>query len=230
VSDEGGRRDGEEEGDGLAQPLTPEQQRRVEENAHVARRVLRRYPRLRVWLDQDDRAQEVHLAMVFSARSYRLEPGGAPFPAYCWRRAAGALLRAVDHERRYSDVKHAVLDHLEPTARQGDLLTDTPSSAIAELRDHAYDAVASFTLAAVFRHVPGPEEALVSAERRRLLREAIAALDPKVRVVLELHYLEQIELKDVAERLGVPYPTIRNRHKAGLTQLRERGDLSALAG
>jgi RNA polymerase sigma factor for flagellar operon FliA len=211
-------------------PLTAEQQRLVEQNAHVTRRVLRRYPRLRVWLDEDDRAQEVHLAMIHSAKSYRLEAGSVPFPGYCWRRAGGALLRAVDNERKHSDVKRAVLDHMESSVRRGDLLTDTPASAAAELREHAYDAAASFTLAMVFRREPGPEEALIDQERRRLLRTAIGELAPKYREVLQLHYLEQLELKDVALKLDVPYPTIRTRHKVGIRQLRERGDLSALAG
>lgn len=72
--------------------------------------------------------------------------------------------------------------------------------------------------------VPGPDELLAQAELQRRVLAAIAALDETSRTVVLMRYYEGRSAESIAERLGAPSSTIRNRLARALAQLRERLD------
>jgi RNA polymerase sigma factor (sigma-70 family) len=201
--------------------LDAQQQRLVTEHSHVVRGVQRRYRRLAVWLSHEEIGQLASLGMANAAVDYRREDG--PFAAFCWAHAIGAVLRAVDREGRQRDIKLQVLDDLSATNRDGDVLSDTMTSAAAELRDHARRATVAYLLSAASRRkAAGVEAEALEAERRRIVREAIAELREELQQVVELHYVEELELKDVSVRLGVSYATVRRRNREIIQLLKAR--------
>ena len=50
--------------------------------------------------------------------------------------------------------------------------------------------------------------------------DLLAKLSPRSRVVLALHYLEELRLEDVAAVLDIPLGTVKSRLAFGLRQLR----------
>ena len=60
-----------------------------------------------------------------------------------------------------------------------------------------------------------PEQQVVAAEERALVREAVAKLPPRYRAVITLFYLEERSYKEVAGVLGVPVGTLKTHlHRA----------------
>ncbi|MEO8699940.1 MAG: RNA polymerase sigma factor [Kofleriaceae bacterium] len=66
---------------------------------------------------------------------------------------------------------------------------------------------------------PLPEWSHVSLDE---IRAALAGLEPELRIVFELHYLDQLRYSDIAVRLGIPANTIASRLYRARHKLRER--------
>lgn len=66
-----------------------------------------------------------------------------------------------------------------------------------------------------------PEATLEEQEWRRMLNQAIGALSPNHRVVIVLHYLEGLSLKEVAYVTDVPEGTIKSRLHYARRKLRK---------
>jgi RNA polymerase sigma-70 factor, ECF subfamily len=64
--------------------------------------------------------------------------------------------------------------------------------------------------------VAGPESSHLD---RTVVVQAMRALPPRYRVVLALHYLADLDAQEIAEELGVPYPTVRTRLALGRRRL-----------
>jgi RNA polymerase sigma-70 factor (ECF subfamily) len=58
---------------------------------------------------------------------------------------------------------------------------------------------------------PGGDHDLEGAERRRAIRRAVEDLSPAKREVVRLVHLERMELRRVAEELGIPLGTVKSR-------------------
>jgi RNA polymerase sigma-70 factor (ECF subfamily) len=58
---------------------------------------------------------------------------------------------------------------------------------------------------------PRPDEALIDRQARLIAREVLDSLDPRLRVVLELHDLAEVPANEVAIRLGIPLKTVYTR-------------------
>ncbi|MGB0388214.1 MAG: RNA polymerase sigma factor [Ardenticatenaceae bacterium] len=56
-----------------------------------------------------------------------------------------------------------------------------------------------------------PDRLVEQDEVRRALWDGIAKLDDKYRVVVVLYYLEELKLKEIAERLDIPKGTVKSR-------------------
>lgn len=72
------------------------------------------------------------------------------------------------------------------------------------------------------RRVPEPHEALARAEIVERLVAAVRALPDPYRDPILLHYLEEHDTREVAERLGRPLSTVQTQLQRGLALLRER--------
>ena len=69
---------------------------------------------------------------------------------------------------------------------------------------------------------PLPDEVLSRANLATELTDVLNQLPPPVRIVLHLHYNDELTFREIAEVLGEPLDTIKSRHRRGLLRLRER--------
>lgn len=74
--------------------------------------------------------------------------------------------------------------------------------------------------------VPGPDELLAQAELQRRVLAAVATLDESARQAILWRYYEGLSAEQIAQRLGQPSSTVRNRISRALEQLRVRLDKS----
>ena len=65
-----------------------------------------------------------------------------------------------------------------------------------------------------------PSEAAERGERRRVVLECVDALGPKHKVVVVLHYLNSLNLAEIAEIVEVPVGTVKSRLHYALRKLR----------
>jgi RNA polymerase sigma-70 factor (ECF subfamily) len=114
------------------------------------------------------------------------------------------MLRAFDHGCRYS------------LRKADDRSVESLLFLVARWvkRDHARrDAVRNETQAQYARIAPTRAKVadadLKSEETERVVREAVALLPPRLRLLVELRYLEELPLADVAQRTGMSPNTIK---------------------
>jgi len=69
-----------------------------------------------------------------------------------------------------------------------------------------------------------PAESVARTEMLRELVDAVLALEPVYRDVVIARFLDELDMPDVAARLGVPIETARTRLKRALSMLRDRLD------
>jgi RNA polymerase sigma-70 factor (ECF subfamily) len=67
-----------------------------------------------------------------------------------------------------------------------------------------------------------PDDAAESAELERQVRDAIGALHGNQRVVVILHYLNGLNLDEIAQILGCPVGTVKSRLYYARENLRRR--------
>jgi RNA polymerase sigma-70 factor (ECF subfamily) len=66
-----------------------------------------------------------------------------------------------------------------------------------------------------------PDEVAETAERRRLVRDAMAVLSAPQRIALELAYYEGLSHSEIAARLGEPLGTVKTRIRQAMMALRQ---------
>lgn len=66
-----------------------------------------------------------------------------------------------------------------------------------------------------------PDMAVVSAETRRVIEDALAGMGVEERTVIVLAYREELTQSEIAERLGWPLGTVKTRTRRALRRLRE---------
>ncbi len=66
----------------------------------------------------------------------------------------------------------------------------------------------------------GLPQTLTSQESHRLARQMLGALDAAQRRVIELVYFEGLSMKDVAERTGDSFASVRHRYYRGISKMR----------
>lgn len=74
-----------------------------------------------------------------------------------------------------------------------------------------------------------PEEAYAADERRRILREAVVELRPKLRDTIN-HQLREKSLQETAEILGISTPAVNARLLNAKTALRRAPQIKAICG
>ncbi len=75
---------------------------------------------------------------------------------------------------------------------------------------------------------PKPVERYAERERRRVLREAIVELRPKLRATVEVHQLMQASLQETAETLGISMAAAKGRLFHARTALRRAPRMKAI--
>jgi RNA polymerase sigma factor for flagellar operon FliA len=207
---------------------------------HIVRETAGRLPR---HLDTDDLAGAGALALVQAARSF--DPSlGVPFARFASTRIKGAMIdhmRSRDWATRSLRSRARALDQVvqqltnalgrHPTALEIATAAALTTAEVDEIRsgtDRAsllsLDPLAGSEdgLAATLPdRSPGPEGALVAAERMGYLRDAIAELPERMRFVITAYYLEQRPLTEVAVELSVTQSRASQLRAEGLDLLRE---------
>lgn len=59
-------------------------------------------------------------------------------------------------------------------------------------------------------------------ERAKAMEQALATLEPELRQVVQLRLFEEVPMRDVAEQLGLPLSTAKERLLRGVTRYRHR--------
>lgn len=154
---------------------------------------------------------------VMSAGVYGLidslrKNGGARGPAFEWYarvRIRGAIL----DELRAQDwlTRRARQRSNDATARGGVACSVV---ALEDLSDASKQSLVSET-------APSPLELAEQSAEREGLAEAVKSLPERERLVIEQHYFRGLQLKAVAEELGVSEPRVSQLHARALGRLRE---------
>lgn len=66
---------------------------------------------------------------------------------------------------------------------------------------------------------PAPVEAAASSEAGRRVAQAVAQLPPEERLVVVLRHYEELSTRTIADELGTPHSTIKDRLSRGLGRL-----------
>jgi RNA polymerase sigma-70 factor, ECF subfamily len=67
-----------------------------------------------------------------------------------------------------------------------------------------------------------PEAAVLMAERRRTLTDALAGLPAEQRRLIEAAFFEGYSHSELAQRFGLPLGTVKTRIRAGMIAMRQR--------
>jgi len=189
---------------------------------HLVREAAARLPR---HLDTDDLYGAGALALVQAAQSFD-ETLGVPFPRFASTRVRGAM---IDQMRQRDWATRSVRSRARALANVSEELTkalhrsptDVELAAASGMTEHEVRLVLQGTDRAALLSLdpmtadddglgaglvdvsPRPDEALVAAERLGYLRDAIAELPERARRVVTGYYLENRQLTELAEELGV---------------------------
>lgn len=68
---------------------------------------------------------------------------------------------------------------------------------------------------------PCPQNAYAVSEEKSLLHESVSHLPERVRLVIHLHYFEELTVVEIAQRLGVAEGTVKSQLNQGRKQLRK---------
>lgn len=105
------------------------------------------------------------------------------------------------------------------------LLTLARSRCIDRLRsrrsqERRLEGLAQEVVAAESARPPDALVGLITEERARQVRAALATLPPDQRQALEIAYFEGLSYSEVATRLGAPLGTVKTRIRQGMLRLR----------
>jgi RNA polymerase sigma-70 factor (ECF subfamily) len=128
------------------------------------------------------------------------------------------LAREVEQETWLAALRHAPPERASPRAWLTTLARNFAikawrGRARREAREHDRPPPPS---------TPTPSEILEREALRREIVEALLALDEPWRETLVLHFMEELPVREVSARMGVPLETVRTRVKRGLELLRAR--------
>jgi RNA polymerase sigma factor for flagellar operon FliA len=207
---------------------------------HIARETAARLPR---HLGTDDLAGAGALALVQAARAFDASLG-VPFARFAATRIRGAM---IDQMRQRDWASRSVRSRAKAIAAASEQLTTAlgrqPTEAElaaasglsqAEIRDARSGADRAVLLSldpiaaddeglggGLADPGPRPDDALIAAERAGYLRDAIAELPDRLRLVVTSYYLRQRPLTEIAAELGVTQSRASQLRAEGLDLLRE---------
>jgi len=169
-------------------------ERVLERDAHAFETLFNRYGEMvchhltRIVRDRasaDDLAQEVFLRVWDRAEQWN---GEGPFRAWLFRIAT-----------------HLAFNHLRSVHRRREQTLEAPRPPVDEEDENPVPAWM------IDASTPGPDALLERAEQRGLLRRFIDELPEDKREVFRMIHDAEMEVREVAERLGIPEGTVKSR-------------------
>lgn len=140
--------------------------------------------------EAEDLAQEVFVTVFKSIDQFR---GDSKLSTWLYRIAANHCKNRIKYLARRHD------------RDKSELSTVTEAEASAQVG------------ALGGEHREGPEQALVGAERERVVQAAIAALEEEHRLVVVLRDIEELSYEEICQITGLPEGTVKSRlHRARL--------------
>ncbi len=209
-----------------------------------AYRIVRRLPR---HISVDDLASAGFVALVECYRRFDHSPGGS-FEQFALIRIRGAMLdelrghdpvsRGMRRLKRRVDAAATELmhglgrqpDEVEIAGHLGLTLDDYRAclGAVSIRHQPADDILGQDSMApvtgpnrAVVVEAPSPESAAVASETLTEVREAMEALPPRLREVLELYFGEDLTMRDIGAALGLTTARISQLVTQAVGQLRD---------
>jgi RNA polymerase sigma-70 factor (ECF subfamily) len=150
------------------------------------------------------------------------------------RQVYGLALRVLGDPSAAEDVTLEVFTQVWRTASSYDmgrgtpfgwLLTMTRSRAIDRIRSDAQarkrEEPLEFVEGTEGDPGPSPEANVAEAERRRIVRDALAVLSPEQRQVVELAYFGGLSHSEIAAELNQPIGTVKTRIRLAMQRLRD---------
>ncbi|TCP61354.1 RNA polymerase sigma-28 (SigD/FliA/WhiG) subunit [Rhodovulum bhavnagarense] len=215
--------------------------RRIEENMEMVRRLAWHFHgRVGRFIEIDDILQAGHLGLVDAAQRYA-EQEGVAFSAYAAIRVRGAIIdflrlnsnlcrntiamqsRAKQAEARLSRKLQRDPEPAEIAAELGLSLEeyDSWTARFQVNRMASLDEVYSDHSILFQGNEPTPEDHTQNRQVRALLRQALTRLPEREALVLQLYYVEELNIYEVASILGVTTGRVSQIKKAAITRLRD---------
>jgi len=144
--------------------------------------------------DAEEICQEAFLSVINNLDSFQ---GGSQFQTWLFRIAAN---KARDYRERRQAAKRGggqTTISLQAEDPETGLMIDAPSNA------------------------PGPDMALMSAERMALLHEALGQLEDTCREIIELRYFGDLSYEEISRSLALNPKTVSSRLSKCLDRLEE---------
>jgi len=195
--------------------------------------------RVRDLLDIDDLIQISMTALVEAAQRFQ-DTGEATFGAYASIRVRGAL---VDHVRNNLTLTRTAVQRRDLIAQaRRDLLANGKDpddqkliaekigvsvpelqvwhGQIAKTADKSLDEIYDDHSVWFADERPSPEHALLTGELRERLANNLKKLNERDAMVLQLYYVEEMNLEEIAATLSISIGRVSQIKKAAISQLR----------
>lgn len=219
---------------------SPTPERLVETHYSLARRIAWHiHGRVGKRVEIDDLLQVAYIGLIDAAQRYVAQPG-TPFSAYAGIRIRGALM---DHLRGLAGLARGALQMQARIASAEQRLAQSLLRRPEEPEIAADLAITTDELARwrmeidagqqksldevytdhslVFRDVtPGAEDRLARSAMTRQLQAAVAQLPEREALVLQLYYVEELNVYEIAEVLKVTTGRVSQIKKAAVERLR----------
>jgi RNA polymerase sigma factor FliA len=186
----------------------------------------------------EDLMQVGLIALVEAARGF--EERGAAFAPYAAIRVRGAMIDQLRREakigrsgmanrKQLNKVRRTVENRLNRHASDAEMIAEMQIDAPAyhamvqsseALQFEAMDEVYSDSSPWFADSSETPEQQLIEAEMEEQLTAAIAELDSRSAMVLQLYFREELNLAEIAETMGVSAPRICQIKRDALAKVR----------
>lgn len=211
----------------------------VETHLNLARRIAWHiHGRVGRRVEIDDLLQVAYMGLMDAAQRYVAQPG-TPFSAYAGVRIRGALmdhLRALAGQARSTHQMHAKIRAAENRLEQSLMRRPTEAEVAVDL-SITPDDLAHWRMeldmrqprsldeiytdhSLVFRdQTPSAEDTLAHAVLKRQLRDGIATLPEREALVLQLYFVEELNVYEIAEVLKVTTGRVSQIKKSAIGRL-----------
>ena len=189
----------------------------VERHLELGQRLARNFSQ-RTGLEQDDLFQVAVLGLIKATKAYRSETN-VPFEAFARPHVRGAIL----HYLRDSVAMVRLPRRLEEEAQRLSH-TNRPRSSHEQWIQATYRSKTHWQPLRLDLHAGANTgmSMMLNAERRTIVQQALAELQPTERQAVQSVVLEGHILRNVGSSLGVSAMTIQRRVKSGLKQLESK--------